>query len=136
MDEVEERHRRPDEPPRAVGDILYRVGRVALGGGAAGFAAWGILHPASLAAATKLEPSSARLIGFRDAASAVLILGPGGPLAYATRAVWDFGDAVVLAPRRPGMAAGAAAAGVVGLAMAVASAARAGGGRRGEARRP
>lgn len=93
--------------------------RLGLGGGSLLFGAWGALAPRSLGRLLRLDPVSARIIGFRDLGSAWLILALGGPLAYATRAVFDFGDAVTMARRNPLLAAGAALSSAVGATKAV-----------------
>lgn len=93
--------------------------RLGLGGGSLILGAWGAVAPAGLARLLGVDAVAARIIGFRDLGSAWMILGTGGRVAYATRAVFDFGDAVTMARRKPLIAVGAAFSAVVGAAAAI-----------------
>lgn len=87
----------------------------ALGLGSMGIGLLGLVLPGLLARIMKVGRSTVWVIAVRDLASAWLILGPGGRIAYLTRAMFDFGDSLMMIRRRPAAAVLAAATAVVGL---------------------
>jgi hypothetical protein len=97
---------------------MTKAGRWILGGGALAFGAWGVAQPESLASAMGVDRDAARMVGYRDTASGLLIALQGGTASYLVRALFDFGDAALMARRKPKVAAGALGFGLMALAMA------------------
>ncbi|MBA2337525.1 MAG: hypothetical protein H0V96_07190 [Acidimicrobiia bacterium] len=90
-----------------------------LGLGSLGFGVWGLASPETLARSMGVTESMARTIGFRDLASGGFLLAKGGPLAYGSRALFDFGDAFVTRNTKPKIAAAAAAFGLLSLVLTI-----------------
>lgn len=93
-------------------DTFVRTSAVAIGATTLFFAGWALLRPRSLAGKMRVSPRHAHLLGYRDLASAALLLTRPSPAAFALRAAADAMDATTMASRRPGVAAGAALFGV------------------------
>ena len=91
-----------------------------LGTGALVFGVLGVAHPATLARMMDADESHARSIGFRDLGNAlVLFVSPDPRPAIVQRMLYDLGDAVHLAGRKPAAAAAAVAfAGLGAVALA------------------
>lgn len=92
---------------------------MALGLGSLAIGVVSLLRPGLVGRILKVDRSTVWLIAVRDLASAWLILGWGGRLAYATRALFDLGDAGMMARRRPMAALMAAATAVLGIREAI-----------------
>lgn len=93
-------------------ETFVRTSAVAIGATTLFFAGWALFRPRSLAASMRVSPRHAHLLGYRDLASAALLLAQPSPAAFAVRAAADAMDATTLAARRPGVAVGAALFGV------------------------
>lgn len=90
-----------------------------LGLGSLGFGVWGLASPETLAKAMGVSESAARTIGFRDLASGGLLIAKGGPVAFGTRALFDFSDAVVTRNTKPKIAVAAAAFGLLSVLLTI-----------------
>jgi hypothetical protein len=79
-----------------------------LGIGALAFGVLGVLRPAALARMMDSDEETARTVGFRDLGNALALLWSADPRpAIVQRMLYDVGDALHLARRKPGAAAGA-----------------------------
>lgn len=89
-------------------DTFVQTSAIAIGATTLFFAGWALFRPRSLASSMRVSPRHAHLLGYRDLASAALLLTNPTPLTFAVRAAADAMDATTMASRRPGVAAGAA----------------------------
>jgi hypothetical protein len=89
-----------------------------VGAGALAFGAWGLSSPETYAARMGVEPKVARGLGVRDLISGLLVLGGRqSAFPFVVRALFDFGDAAWMARRKPKVALGAAAFGIMALVL-------------------
>jgi hypothetical protein len=78
------------------------------GFGTLAFGVLGVARPASLARMMDAEEEHARAIGYRDLGSGLALLWSADPrTAIVQRMIYDVGDALYLASRKPVAAAGA-----------------------------
>ena len=91
-----------------------------LGTGALAFGLLGVMRPARLARMMDASEEHARSVGFRDLGNAlVLLVSPDPRPAIVQRMLYDLGDAMHLAGRKPAAAAAAVAfAGLGAVALA------------------
>jgi hypothetical protein len=91
-----------------------------LGLGALAFGVLGVVRPASLGRMMDAEEEHARSIGFRDLGNAIALFWSDDPRpAIVQRMLYDLGDALYLAGRKPAAAAAALAfAGLGAIALA------------------
>jgi hypothetical protein len=91
-----------------------------LGTGALAFGVLGVVRPATLARMMDADEDHARSVGFRDLGNALLLfVSPDPRPAIVQRMLYDVGDALHLARRKPGAAAAAVAfAGLGAVALA------------------
>jgi hypothetical protein len=87
-----------------------------LGLGTLAFGVLGVVRPASLARMMDAEEEHARAIGYRDLGSGLALLWSADPRPpIVQRMLYDVGDALYLASRKPAAAAAAAALGFAAL---------------------
>lgn len=91
------------------------IGR-ALGSASLAIGVGALMAPGRLGRLLGVDRSTVWTIGVRDLASAWMLLGPGGSQALLARALFDLGDAVMMARRRRLLACLAAAASLIALA--------------------
>lgn len=112
-------------PRRPLGFALLGVSQKSLtrvlGLGALAFGVLGVVRPASLARMMDADEDHARLVGFREVGNALALFWSADPRpAIVQRMLYDVGDALYLASRKP--RAAAAALGFAGLgALALAA---------------
>lgn len=94
---------------------------LALGVGSLAIGVAALVVPRLVSRVMKVDRSAVWVIAVRDLASAWLILGWGGRLAYLTRALFDLGDAGMMARRRPAAALLAAVTSLVAIRAALAT---------------
>lgn len=105
------KRRRRSAATSDLGLIGSSLGLASLGIGVAG-----VVAPGVLGRLMGVERSTVWVIAVRDLASAWLILGWGGSLAFLVRAAFDMGDAAMMLRRRPVLALLAGGTSIVGLA--------------------
>jgi hypothetical protein len=94
------------------------IGTSLVGVGALAFGVWGLAKPDTYAARMGVDRKVARGLGARDLVSGLLIVtGRRSSAPFVLRALFDFGDAAWMAQRKPKVAIGAAAFGVLALAL-------------------
>jgi hypothetical protein len=93
-----------------------------LGVGSLGFAAWGLLAPASLGRYMGLSPTAGRWIGARELVVGSAMLARPGPVTLAMRTASDAMDTALTATHgKRGVATGSASFGALALGTAIAA---------------
>jgi len=93
---------------------------LALGLGALGFGAYGLVAPRSLANLVGSESEElGRELGFRDLGNALVFAAGSNRAALLQRMLYDVGDAVQFGRRKPGVGAVALAAAALGAVAVV-----------------
>lgn len=96
-----------------------------LGAGSLGFAAWGLLAPASLGRYMGLSATAGRWIGARELVVGSALLARPGPVPLALRAASDAMDTALTATHgKRGVATGSASFGAMAVATALSAARR------------